>query len=165
MDDAELLSILTDADAGLSPADGYGPAREYIVELLAERDRLWRENMNLDANFAEQRVLALAARDEAEALRVDRDEYEELFDVIRPIMDGTVNALKGDPGELRLHDQSDLAEVAARVVAERDRLLAVERAVREAFVRHDDDHWCIGHAALVGLAEALDALDAWKAET
>jgi hypothetical protein len=50
------------------------------------------------------------------------------------------------------------------LVAERDRLQTVVGAVREAFVRHDDDHWCIAHHALVSLAQALDQLDEPRAE-
>jgi hypothetical protein len=42
---------------------------------------------------------------------------------------------------------------------ENSRLRPVVAAVRAAFVRHNDDRWCIAHGALEILAEALDALD------
>lgn len=49
MNDNELLAILKDSDAGLSPAEGYGPARKHVLSLLVERERL---------KIAAQRLLA-----------------------------------------------------------------------------------------------------------
>lgn len=40
MTDEELVSVLVDTEAGLGPADGYGPTIEAVRALIAERDRL-----------------------------------------------------------------------------------------------------------------------------
>jgi hypothetical protein len=52
----------------------------------------------------------------------------------------------------------------ADLEAERDRLRRVVDAVRDAFVRHNDERWCIAPGALVELADALDNLDAVEAD-
>lgn len=90
--------------------------------------------------------------DTVESLRADNEEYDELFGLLRPLMLGTVNALKGDPGPRRLHDQSDLPRVAARVVGERDALrAAVEDAVGVLGGEDNDyDEW----SALLGRLRA-----------
>lgn len=49
-------------------------------------------------------------------LLAEIDEYAELLDRLSGILTRTANALKGDPGPLKLHDWSDLSEVAKRLV-------------------------------------------------
>lgn len=40
MTDDELISVLVDTEAGLGPAEGYGPTIEAVRTLIAEQDRL-----------------------------------------------------------------------------------------------------------------------------
>jgi hypothetical protein len=57
---------------------------------------------------------ALAA---IEALEREAADDDALRDRMRDLLTRTANALKGDPGPLKLHDWSDLPEVAARLRA------------------------------------------------
>jgi hypothetical protein len=64
------------------------------------------------------------SEDERDQLREAVEEYDQLLTRLRDLLTGTANALKGDPGPLKLHDWSDLPAVAAAMVVERDRLRA-----------------------------------------
>lgn len=66
----------------------------------------------------------VAERDE---LTEAANEYDHLLSRLTVLLTGTANALKGDPGPLKLHDWSGLPAVATAVVTERDRLRAVVR--------------------------------------
>jgi len=55
-------------------------------------------------------------------LLAEVDEYAELLDRLSKLLTDTANALKGDPGPLKLHDWSDLPKVAQRLVDQLDRL-------------------------------------------
>lgn len=61
--------------------------------------------------------------------------------------------------KLAIADLSEESEPATDLVTERNRMRAVVDVVRDAFVRHSDEQWCISYGALVVLADVLDALD------
>lgn len=52
-----------------------------------------------------------------EIIDAESDEYDQLITVQSNLLRGVANALKGDPGPLKLHDQSDLPAVAAALMA------------------------------------------------
>lgn len=57
-----------------------------------------------------------------EGAQAERDESDALRERMAGLLTGVANALKGDPGPLKMHDWSDLPTVAASVVAERDQM-------------------------------------------
>lgn len=113
MDDVEFLSILADTNAGLDPGVGWEPVHVHAAALIAERDRL----------------------------RTDVDEYDDLLLKLSRILTGTADALKGEPGPLRMHDWSDLAVVAAGVMGERNRQQhqrqIIDAALRDTVAERD----------------------------
>ena len=63
---------------------------------------------------------------------------EALADLLGDICQRTGDVLKGPPAPLRQHSWHDLPEVAADLIAQRDRFA---RALRE-WSRSEDDAWC-----------------------
>ena len=68
------------------------------------------------------------------------NENDALRDRLSELLTGTANALKGNPGEDRLHDWSDLPKVAADLVAENENLCTVMMAAAVEISEHWDAH-------------------------
>lgn len=147
MDDAELLSILEDSDAGLSPTDGYGPAREHAVALIAERDRLrtavdeLTEVTTRDLHVLHRISTAVGQRDDlsaaVHAMVVERndlankvtvyaEEIQRLRAVARGAWVGIETVLVGDHVDMKLTAGEVLGRISATLKetggVERDRL-------------------------------------------
>jgi len=88
----------------------------------------------------EERIAALEARAAAmseesmglqeilDGARRERDENEELLNLLRPILDGVTAALKGPPEPLRLRTWHDLPKLAAEKM---ERIAALEKALED----------------------------------
>lgn len=63
------------------------------------------------------------------------EERDALLQKLEKILTETANALKGEPDELSMHSWHDLAEVAAKIVKERD----MTRIQRDALQSHVED--------------------------
>ena len=110
-------------------------SKDEILRLAREADIDWDSS----EDFSEYRVSDSELTRFAHLCRADLvaeiAENDALRDRLSALLTGTANALKGDPGEDRLHDWSDLPKVAGELVAENAALKAVAERYRAALIQ------------------------------
>lgn len=102
------------------------------------------------------------------SLAAELEEESNLRECLGSLLEGTANALKGEPPELTRHDWSDLPKVAAAVVAERDYvagyladLIAIRKTLDAVNAPHDpEDGASLEPTRIRLLGEERDALAA-----
>jgi hypothetical protein len=93
----------------LSEGGTTAPLADFLEAWEADDNLWWRLAAGHHLNLFEAAIEKLDEATQA------NDEYEALLDRLSQILTETAAALKGEPGPLRMHDWSDLPEVARRL--------------------------------------------------
>lgn len=110
---------LVEVNAALRTRPDLAERAPLVVALVKERDEL----KELADGYAARGDALVEERDRLQTKADEADvELTEFVNLVTPLLQGTANALKGEPGPLRMHDWSDLPKAAGNLVADRDRL-------------------------------------------
>lgn len=97
--------------------------------------KAWHIENLIEAEPDAQVVLLCEAEELINRLRAENGNQHDLIMRQCDILTNTANALKGEPDSLSLHSHHDLAEVASKLNAERQKLISFVTEISEQF------HW------------------------